>query len=161
MQARFATETRHEGRGRPNARRRNTSRQADCQSAAGYQPVGMALRATKGDKNPPGLGVVDETRKGWPGGQQRTRGSALPRQVFDRAHIASSHSLAAVQNRRDTRRNKGIVGQVLKTSNVCPPGKRAGSWLAAKSGRTERTRPRCRYWTRRRQAHRSTAYSSD
>jgi hypothetical protein len=43
-------------------------RQADCQSAAGYQPVGMVLRATKGDENAPASGVFGEPRKGWAGG---------------------------------------------------------------------------------------------
>jgi hypothetical protein len=46
---------------------------------ADYQPAGMALRATRGDENPRGSGDFDEARKGWPGGQPRTRGSALRR----------------------------------------------------------------------------------
>jgi hypothetical protein len=41
------------------------------------QPVGIALRATKGGENPRGSGGFDDARKGWPGGQPRTRGSAL------------------------------------------------------------------------------------
>jgi hypothetical protein len=56
-----------------------------------WQPVGMALRATKGDENPRGLGDFDEARKGWPGGQPRTRGSALLRQVSP-AGLAISRS---------------------------------------------------------------------
>src|SRR5580700_6200673 len=61
------------------AKRLTTNRPRVCKSA------GLALRATKGDENPWGSGDFDEARKGWPGGQPRTRGSALLWQVFDHA----------------------------------------------------------------------------
>jgi hypothetical protein len=59
--------------------------QADYQSAAGCHPVVMSLRLTKGYETRVLREFVEEAREGWPGGQTRTRGSALLRLVFDPA----------------------------------------------------------------------------
>jgi hypothetical protein len=75
----------------------------------------MVLWAAKGDENP-GPGAFDEPRKGRPGGQPRTRGSALLSGVFDRAPHTFNSLLAVVQNRRGSPRMRIPYAQTTARS---------------------------------------------
>jgi hypothetical protein len=83
------------------------------------RPVGMAPRGAKGDENPRGSGEFDEPRKGWPGGQPRTRGSALLRLVFDRARQSASESMRGCR----------VSGKCERRAHVCA----VGTWWARPS----------------------------
>jgi hypothetical protein len=116
-----------------------------------FAPVGRALLAARGDANPPVSGDFDEARKGWPGGQPRTRGSALLRHVFDHApHSGKPQTVLTLLRALWALLAGGLPIRRRLTS--CPTKNRRGLrgsrlivvlWKASAASRDKATRRRC------------------